>query len=346
MDGQINALQISHEQNEGSMKFLRDLPFVDLYICLSGTAHSARAHYKPKRSDFSPTEDYSLPDEYNADLQKLTGHVRAFLDETDDASIAYDGMRLRASLIETASNEVWVAMRRNPSKPPALDALQIDPRLVGHLRSLGRRDGLILIAGATGHGKTTTACALLQDYLRRHGNIAFTIEDPVEFALDGKYKGSGHCFQVEAKDDTDWARLLKKSLRWQPQYIFVGEVRTAEAAAQILRAATSGHLIITTIHGGSVEEGLEGLLQLAESAVGPRAGQLLAAGLTAVMHQQLLPDQMRTRFYITEEGNLGDPVRGHIRAGQIGQIATYIDKQMARVGGQPLSDLPPGLARR
>lgn len=319
------------------MKLLRDLPFVDLYVCLSGTREaSCRAHYKPRRSEFVSGEEYTLSDDYSDDLQKLTSHIRSVLDEAEDASIAYDGMRLRASRIMTAGGEEWVAMRRNPARPPALDALNLDPRLISHLRALGRRDGLILIAGATGHGKTTTACALLQDYLRNYGNIAFTIEDPVEFALDGKYKGSGHCFQVEAQDDQDWAKLLKKSLRWQPQYIFVGEVRTAEAAAQILRAATSGHLVITTIHGGSVEEALEGMLQLAEAAVGPRANQLLAAGLTAVMHQQLLPDRLATRFYITEEGNLGDPVRGNIRSGQIGQLATYIDKQMARVGGQPM----------
>lgn len=320
-------------------KSLSDLDFVDLYVCLD---NSGRAHYKPSRSKFNPKEDYVLGAEYHEEIAKLVNQVRISLKDTDEPSVLFGDMRLRASFITTASGEEWVAMRRNPDKPPQLSQLNMDPRFVEQLRSLGKRDGLVLLVGATGHGKTTTACSLLQDFLQRYGNIAFTIEDPIEFTLEGSYGNSGYCYQVEVQSDEEWAQKLKKSLRWQPQYIFVGEVRTPDAAAQILRAATSGHLVITTVHGGSVEEGLEGLLQLAEQSAGQRAPLLLAAGLTAVWHQQLTSDQLRTRFYITEEGNLGDPVRSNIRAGQIGQIATYIDKQMSRLATMPLPQQPPG----
>lgn len=309
-------------------KPLKDLNFVDLYVCLRG---DQPAHYKPRRSEFSHDDNYLVPAEYAQDVAKLTSYLRTYLREHKEPSISFGDMRLRASHITTAHGLEWVAMRRNPGQPPQLEQLGLDPRLVDQMRLLGKRDGLVLIAGATGHGKTTTACSLLQSYLQEYGNVAFTIEDPIEFSLEGRYSGSGYCYQVEVQEDYEWAQMLKRSLRWQPQYIFVGEVRTPDAAAQLLRAATSGHLVITTFHGGSVEEALEGLLQLAEQAVGARVNQLLAASLTAVWHQQLLPDQLKARFYITEDGNLGDPVRNNIRNGQIGQIATYVDKQMARL---------------
>ncbi len=315
------------------MAKLHDLPFVDLYLCLSG---QQRSHFKPRRCEFSVTADYILGPEYDDDLAGLTARLRPLLVDNDEPSVTYDGMRLRASGVTTSHGHEWVALRRNPAQPPALEKLGLDPRLIEQLRLLGKRDGLILIAGATGQGKTTMASALIQYYLQSYGDVAFTIEDPAEFSLEGRYAGSGYAYQVEVNDDADWAKMLKRSLRWQPRYIFVGEVRTPDAAAQLLRAATSGHLVITTIHGGSVEEALEGLLQLAAPAVGARAGNLLAAGLTAVWHQQILPDQLRVRMYITEEGNLGDPVRSNIRAAQIGQIATYIDKQMARIASMPL----------
>lgn len=319
-------------------KLLSELPFVDLYVCLQDIRQS---HYKPRRNEFSRKANYRLTVDYKEDLQQLVTHLREELAEHDEPSITYGDMRLRASLIVTANGEEWVVLRRNPGRPPLISQLNLDPRFGEQLRQLGKRDGLILIVGATGHGKTTTACSILQDYLEHYGNIAYTIEDPVEFDLEGRHGINGHCYQTEARTDADWALKLKKSLRWQPQYVFVGEVRTPDAAAQLLRAATSGHLVITTIHGGSIEEGLEGLLQLAEQSAGVRAPLLLAAGLTAVWHQQLNAEQLRTRFYIAEENNMGDPVRNLIRSGQIGQMATFVDKQMAKLAGMPL---PPASA--
>lgn len=315
------------------MAKLNELPFVDLYLCLSG---QQRSHYKPRRSEFGVDQNYVLGAEYDEDLEALTEKLRPLLELSDEPSVQFEGMRLRASGVTTSHGHEWVALRRNPAQPPALDTLGLDPRMIEQLRYLGKRDGLVLIAGATGQGKTTLACSLLQYYLQQYGDVAFTIEDPAEFSLEGRYQGSGYAYQVEVHDDADWARMLKRSLRWQPRYIFVGEVRTPDAAAQLLRAATSGHLVITTIHGGSVEEALEGLLQLAQPAVGSRAANLLAAGLTAVWHQQIMPDHLKVRMYITEENNLGDPVRSNIRAAQIGQIATYVDKQMARIATMPL----------
>jgi len=203
---------------------------------------------------------------------------------------------------------------------------------------------LILISGPTGHGKTTMSFALLADYLERFGGVGITIEDPVEYALDGPRGEYGYCYQVEVGSDEDWVTPLKRALRWTPRYLLVGEVRSPRAAEQILRAATSGHLVITTIHAGSVEESFMGLLHLADQCVGSAAQHMLAQGLTAAWHQTLTPMGPYLRYVFTEENNNGDPIRALIRENKIGMVNSYIDKQVAHT--KLMSNVDPNLGKR
>jgi len=131
------------------------------------------------------------------------------------------------------------------------------------------------------------------------------------------------------REDEEWAEMLKRALRWHPRYIFVGEIRTPDAANQLLRAATSGHLVIATMHAGSVEEALEGLLQLARQSIGEQASLLLASGMTAIFHQTLTKQGLNMQFYITDPANPATPFRACIREKRIGQIRTFIDQQTA-----------------
>jgi twitching motility protein PilT len=149
--------------------------------------------------------------------------------------------------------------------------------------------------------------------------------------LDGPVGDYGYCYQVQVSREEDWATPLKRALRWTPRYMLVGEVRSPRAAEQILRAATTGHLVITTIHAGSVEESFMGLMHLAEQSIGHAANYMLAQGLTAAWHQTLGAAGPFLRYVFTEEGNNGDPVRALIRENKVGMINSYIDKQAARM---------------
>ena len=304
---------------------LTELDFMDLYVCLSG---DGRAHYRPGRQVEGMASDLDVPEQFIQEIGELADLLRREFDSIE-MGINFHDMRLRVAKLQTASGEVWAAMRRVAELPPALEKLGFTRQMVPFLRDLGQRDGLILLCGSTGQGKTTTASALLLDFLKTYGGVAFTIEDPVEYQLEGRQGTSGYCYQAEIQEEAEWGLMLKRSLRWHPRYIFVGEIRTPDAANQLLRAATSGHTVIATMHAGSMEEGLEGLLQLAEVELKSRAALLLAAGLTAVVHQQLTSVGLNASFMTTEAGNPGSPIRALIRDKRIGQTRSFSDQQMA-----------------
>lgn len=305
---------------------LNDLPFVDLYVRLDAEdkpLYRSREKGKGRINQFVPDEFLPAVERFRqAVIVGLQGH---------DGSITFEGVRCRLSRQEMCDDTTWVCARRINTSPPDLASLGFAKHIYEHIHSLGTRDGLILISGATGQGKTTTASGMLVDYLKTYGGAAITIEDPVEYVMKGRHGENGQCFQVEVKTDDDWAICLKRALRWAPRYIYVGEIRTPKAAEQVLRAATTGHTVITTVHAGAPEEALMGLLFLAEQAMGPGCSNILAASLTALLYQTMRDDGPNLRYLFTEENSPGDPVRSLIREGKIGMISTYIDRAAARL---------------
>lgn len=317
---------------------LRDLSFMDLYIRIDDGG-IGQARYRSIGRDYANNWSRVLPEKFLGEGRVMAMELRKNI-ENPDAAYVYDGMRFRQSYQKLANGQEWVILRRISAKVPTLEELKVAPHVANYLRKLGQRDGLILVSGPTGHGKTTTSFSLLKDFLGRYGGVALTVEDPVEYNLDGPVGEYGYCYQVQVGLDEDWATPLRRALRWTPRYILVGEVRSPRAAEQILRAATTGHLVITTIHAGSVEESLMGLMHLAEQSMGRAANFMLAQGLTAAWHQTLGSAGPFLRYVFTEENNNGDPVRALIRDNKVGMINSYIDKQAARIammrGADPL----------
>ncbi|MDD4556132.1 MAG: ATPase, T2SS/T4P/T4SS family [Alphaproteobacteria bacterium] len=253
-------------------------------------------------------------------------------------SVLYSKSFYRVERSETIYGTQYCA-RRMPVKVPPFSSLGFGNELSRHLLSLGDAYGLILCSGPTGQGKTTTISSLLKEFLSSEGGFAYTIEDPTEQPLDGTYNsvagGIGLCKQT-VPPGGDWGAALKSALRTKPRYILVGEIRTPETASEVLRAATSGHLILSTIHANNVTDAINSVVKYASSTSMSEelAYDLFSRGMLGVMHQQLIGVGVKkplvSHLFANPDTTKGDQVRGIIKSGKL-NLATAIETQMTRM---------------
>lgn len=111
---------------------------------------------------------------------------------------------------------------------------------------MARQQGLILFTGPTGSGKSTLMYRLIQEVVSRGRQQVISIEDPIEYQLDGMVQ-----VEINEKANIDYAPLLKGVLRCDPDIIMFGEIRDANIASQLLKASLSGHLVLSTFHSKS-----------------------------------------------------------------------------------------------
>ncbi|ODU50046.1 MAG: MSHA biogenesis protein MshE [Thiobacillus sp. SCN 63-374] len=159
----------------------------------------------------------------------------------------------------------------------AVDSLGMPPDMQERFRAiLHRPNGLVLVTGPTGSGKTTTLYAALGE-LNDPGTKIITVEDPVEYRLAG-------INQVQANDkiDLSFARVLRAILRQDPDVILVGEMRDAETAQVALRAAMTGHLVLSTLHTNDAASTPVRLLDMGVPAF------MVATSVQGVLAQRLL----------------------------------------------------------
>ena len=262
-------------------------------------------------------------------------------------SVIYEGYFFRVERTVSMYG-VMFCMRKMPKKVPDLTSLGYPQALINYIAGLGQAAGLILLGGATGSGKTTTISSLLREFLIRHGGFAYTIEDPFEMPLDGEYQalnGSmGLCKQTQPIND-DWGAALRSALRSRPRYIMVGEIRTPAAASECLRAATSGHLVLSTIHANNVSDAVDAIIKHASAGEMSEelAYDLLSRGILGVIHQSLIGINHQKRpvvqyLFANPISTMGDQTRNIIKSGKI-NLATTIEMQMTRMmQGRPLFD--------
>lgn len=321
-----------------SGKTLSELKFKDLYVQVDGSAVlGTPSRYNPSPGpDYNGYDNHQVPADWDEDLNQL----RAVLARTEepDFAVTHDGVRLRVAKYPTtgrAGPETWAAMRRFPSQLPKLEALGFQPDIYSAFQKIGQRVGLVVVGGATGAGKTTTIVAILRECMARYGGLTYTIEDPVEYMMAGPFEdnpANSFVLQREVKHENEWADAIKAALRSAPKYIFLGEVRTPDAARQLLRASNSGHLVFCTVHGGSLEQTLSALVQIAAVDLGPLASVLLADGLAMVVHQEIVSGRPQVRLIETRDNDNACPVRQNIRGGKLEMLSSTIQQQAARRG--------------
>lgn len=185
---------------------------------------------------------------------------------------------LRISTLPTRCGEKVVIRLLDPSAPRLqFQDLGMTPDGCEALsRILDMPQGMLLVTGPTGSGKTTTLYAALHQLRSPSVNIV-TVEDPVEYMLEGINQ-----VQVHTKAGLTFAKCLRSILRQDPNIIMVGEVRDAETAEIALKAAQTGHLLLTTVH---TNDSVAAITRLIDLQIPPF---LLSSSLTAILSQRLV----------------------------------------------------------
>jgi type IV pilus assembly protein PilB len=185
---------------------------------------------------------------------------------------------VRVSTLPTVHGEsVVMRIIDTTSEVLTLDLIGFEPRLVAHLkRVLSRPDGLVLLTGPTGCGKTTTLYAALH-FLRRGDTAIVTVEDPVERRIDGVNQ-----IHVNSRAGNSFANVLRSVLRQDPNVIMVGEIRDREVADIVVQASSTGHLVLSSVHTTDAPSAVSRLLNLGLEPF------KVADTLTAVIAQRLV----------------------------------------------------------
>lgn len=256
--------------------------------------------------------------------------------QIDFAIVLADSRRLRASAFAHQQG-TSLALRLLPVACPNLEALQT-PDLISEL--LHSENGLILVTGATGSGKSTTLAAMVE-YLNLNveGHI-LTLEDPIEYRYTSKRcliqqrEMGAHC--------SSFAAGLRAALREDPDVILLGELRDSETIRLALTAAETGHLVLATLHTRGAAQAVERLVDTFPAQEKDPVRNQLAGSLRAVLSQKLEEDKQGGRVALFEllvntpaVGNLiregkNHQLPGAIQTGQLAGMQTFAQSLQQR----------------
>ena len=237
-----------------------------------------------------------------------------------DLSLALPGLdRFRVN-IHMQKGSVEAAFRRVPLVIPKLEDLGLPPIVIDLAR---KPNGLVLVTGPTGMGKTTTLAAMIDLINNEKECHIISIEDPIEFIFTNK---KAVIKQREVYADThSFADALKHALRQDPNVIIVGEMRDLETIATTLTAAETGHLVLATLHTPDAPQTIERIIDVFPPHQQQQVKLQLADSLQGVVSQLLLPTAAGKGRVLATEILMATPgVRNLIREQEIEQIPTLM----------------------
>ena len=283
-----------------------------------------------------------IADEDALSQQMSTEITASLLNEQQKAKFEQE-WELCISLVHPAAGRVRVTFYRRNGHPEMSFRFcgdRISTRaelgLPEKIDDLARRpNGLVLVTGPTGAGKTTTLNYMVDLINSERRCKIVTIEDPIEFVHENK---RAIVVQQEVLTDVhSFNRALIHVLRQDPDVIVVGEMRDFEAISTALTAAETGHLVLATMHSPNVSHALERIIGVFEGSVQRQIVLQLGNALQGIISQELLPAADRTRRVLAYELIVASgAVRNLIRENQIHQLENII--QTGRKEGMTLMD--------
>lgn len=237
-----------------------------------------------------------------------------------DFSYPFESVRFRVNLYRSKGSTA-ASFRLIPPVIKTIQELNL-PEIFNTFTS--HRQGLILLAGPTGEGKSTTLAALINDFNTKESGHIVTIEDPIEFIYP---KSRSIVSQREVGQDTlSWTKALKSILREDTNIVLVGEMRDYETIQSVLTVAETGHLVFSTLHTGSASEAVTRIIDVFPAHQQNQVRSSLANTLVAVVAQRLLPSfDGNSRVPAIEILFNGSAVAPLIRDGKVFQLDNVIE---------------------
>jgi twitching motility protein PilT len=210
---------------------------------------------------------------------------------------------------------ISASLRLIPSKIKTIDELQLPPIFHDLLKF---PQGLVLLTGPTGEGKSTSLAAMIEEINASRACHILTIEDPVEFVYTPKQSVIS---QREVHQDTHgWDIALRSALREDPDVVLVGEMRDFETIAAAITVAETGHLVFATLHTNTAAQTIDRIIDVFPEHQQAQIRQQLSVTLQAVVSQRLIPMTGGGRTAATEIMIANSAIRNLIREGKTFQI--------------------------
>lgn len=222
------------------------------------------------------------------------------------------------------------ALRLIPAKIRTVEELNL-PKVCHRFSEL--QQGFILVTGPTGHGKSTTIAAIIDEINQNRPDHILTIEDPIEYVYP---PGKGIISQRELHLDThSWEISLRSALREDPDVVLIGEMRDYETIAAAITIAETGHLVFSTLHTNSAAQTIDRIVDVFPEHQQSQIRTQLAATIGGVISQRLIPAIGGGRYPAVEILVVTPAVRTVIREGKTHLIDNIIQTS-AEVGMIPL----------
>jgi twitching motility protein PilT len=256
-------------------------------------------------------------------LPLLSERQQRILEEKSSLDMAYafgDETRFRVNVFYQRG-ALAAVMRRLPALKLSLEALGLPPAVQSFTRL---KDGLILVTGPTGSGKTTTLAAIIDLINRNQSCHIITIEDPIEFMHDNL---RALVTQRELHADVpSFAAALRDALREDPDVILVGELRDLETMRMAIMAAETGHLVFSTLHSRDAVSSLNRMIGVFPVAEQIQIRQQLAGALKGVVSQRLVRNREGDgRHAAVEIMRVTNGISNLVRTNKLEQVYSLIE---------------------
>lgn len=289
----------------------------DLHLA-AGEIPMLRLDGQLQRLDLPPLAACALEDALAPLLDQAQRRQWASGDELDLAVTLPGPVRIRLNLYRQR-NGLGASLRLLPSRVPTVDELGLGEVFQPVAQW---RDGLVLVGGPTGSGKSSTVAALVDQLNHTHALHIITLEDPVELIHSSQRSLVSQ--REIGRDCRDFAQGLRSALRQDPDVIVIGELRDLESIRLALRAAETGHLVLATVHTRSAVNSIDRLVEVFAAEEKALVRAMLAESLRLVVAQVLVKRVGGGRVAAREVLVATPAVRNLIREGRMAQLQSVM----------------------